>query len=54
MEASVSQHIGQQQDPWIAGVKQTVGNIPAGSRFVFCAFTGSMPNNDEIWQRALS
>ncbi len=42
-----SQHIGQQQDPWIAGVKQTVSNIPAGSQVVFCAFTRIYANNDK-------
>ncbi len=41
-----SQHIGQQQDPWIAGVKQTVGGIPAGSQVVFCAFNRIYANND--------
>jgi LysM repeat protein len=41
-----SQHIGQQQDPWIAGVKQSVGNIPAGSQVVFCAFNRLYANND--------
>ncbi len=43
---SSSQHIGLQQDPWIAGVKQTVGNIPAGSQVVFCAFNRIYANND--------
>lgn len=43
---AVSQHIGQQQDPWIAGVRQTVGNIPAGSQVVFCAFNRLYVNND--------
>lgn len=42
-----SQHIGQQQDPWIGGVKQTVGNIPAGSQVVFCAFNRIYANNDK-------
>jgi hypothetical protein len=41
-----SQHVGQQQDPWIAGVKQTIGNIPAGSQVVFCAFSRIYANND--------
>jgi LysM repeat protein len=44
---AVSQHIGQQQDPWIAGVKQTVTNIPAGSQVVFCAFNRIYANNDK-------
>ena len=43
---AVSQHIGQQQDPWIAGVRQTVGNITAGSQVVFCAFNRLYVNND--------
>jgi LysM repeat protein len=43
---SASQHIGLQQDPWIAGVKQVVGNIPAGSQVVFCAFNRIYANND--------
>jgi LysM repeat protein len=43
---SSSQHIGLQQDPWIAGVRQVVGNIPAGSQVVFCAFGRIYANND--------
>jgi LysM repeat protein len=42
---SVSQHIGQQQDPWIAGARQVVGNIPAGSQVIFCAFNRIYANN---------
>ncbi len=42
---SSSQHIGLQQDPWIAGVKQTVSNIPAGTQVVFCAFSRIYANN---------
>ena len=41
-----SQHVGLQQDPWIAGVKQTVGNIPAGSQVSFCAYARIYANND--------
>ncbi len=43
---AVSQHIGQQQDPWIAGVKQTVSNIAPGSQVSFCAYARIYTNND--------
>jgi LysM repeat protein/uncharacterized protein (DUF2141 family) len=42
---SVSQHIGQQQDPWIGGISQVVHNIPAGSQVRFCAYARIYVNN---------
>ncbi len=42
---AASQHIGYQQDPWMAGIKQTVPNIPAGSVVQFCAYARLFANN---------
>jgi LysM repeat protein len=44
---SASQHIGKQQDPWIAGVRQVVSNIPPNSQVSFCAFARIYANNDK-------
>jgi hypothetical protein len=50
---AASQHIGLQQDPWIAGVRQVIGNIPPGSQVVFCAHNRIFANNDN-YGKALS
>ena len=42
---AASQHIGNQQDPWMAGIQQTVSNIPAGSVVQFCAYARLYANN---------
>ncbi len=42
---AASQHIGQQQDPWIAGIKQTVSSITPGSQVRFCAYARIFVNN---------
>ncbi len=49
---SASQHIGNQYDPWHAGVKQTV-SVPAGTPVRFCAF-GRLFANNEDFERAPS
>lgn len=43
-----SQHIGYQQDPWMAGIKQTVPNIPAGSVVQFCAYSRIRASNSPV------
>lgn len=44
---ATSQHFGNQQDPWMAGVMQTVSNIPAGSIVQFCMYARLYANNDK-------
>jgi LysM repeat protein len=44
LEGDASQHMGLQQDPWIAGMKQTVG-VPPGSQVRFCAYSRLYANN---------
>ena len=47
LEGDASQHIGLQQDPWIAGVKQTV-SVPPGSQVRFCAYSRLYANNTQF------
>ncbi len=44
LEGDASLHVGLQQDPWIAGTKQTV-SVPAGSQVRFCAYSRLYANN---------
>jgi LysM repeat protein len=47
LEGDASQHIGLQQDPWIAGLKQTV-SVPPGSQVRFCAYSRLYANNTQF------
>ncbi len=38
LEGDAAQHVGLQQDPWIAGLRQTV-SVPPGSQVRFCAYS---------------
>ena len=42
-----AQHIGNQYDPWHAGVKQVV-SVPAGTPLRFCAFGRLFANNEDF------
>ncbi len=44
LEGDASTHVGLQQDPWIAGLSQTV-NVPVGSQVRFCAYSRLYANN---------
>ena len=44
LEGDASAHIGLQQDPWIAGLSQTV-DAPVGSQVRFCAYSRLYANN---------
>lgn len=48
LEGDSSQHIGRQYDPWIGGVQQTVGGIPAGSQVRFCAHSRLYAQNANL------
>jgi LysM repeat protein len=44
---STSQHIGNEYDPWHAGVKQAVA-VPAGTPLKFCAWGRLFANNEDF------
>ena len=48
LEGDASTHVGLQQDPWIAGLSQTV-NAPVGSQVRFCAYSRLYANNTILY-----